>query len=421
MIRSDMGMARAVTALAAAALIGACAEDPDIITSPTPSGGERFASYVALGNSITAGYQSGGINDSTQQQSYAKLFAAAAGAAYVYPSLAKPGCPPPVDNFQTQTRVGGAAAPPCALRTSGSGAVALNNVAVPGATAVDLLATTSASSNALTTFILGGRSQVERALMAGPTFVSVWMGNNDVLAAGVSGILVPLAGVSPGLTPAADFTASYDAGIDSLVRGAPGLEGVLIGVVNVTNAPVLFPVQALFNPAFKAGFDAFTGATSPADATVIHPSCTPTTTALISFQIVSQIRLYRANPATGHPPVIACAPGAVPGTPVGDIFVLDAAEIATVTTTVAAYNAGIQAKAAALGFAYYDPNPTLLAARADPTQISTVPNLASATAPFGTWMSLDGAHPRLPAHQAVANGIITAVNATYGTTIPAIP
>jgi hypothetical protein len=50
-----------------------------------------------------------------------------------------------------------------------------------------------------------------------------------------------------------------------------------------------------------------------------------------------------------------------------------------------------------------------------------VPNLASPTEPFGSWMSLDGAHPRLPAHRAVANGMVEAVNATYGTTLPVIP
>ena len=36
-----------------------------------------FARYVSMGNSITAGFQSGGINDSTQQQSYAVVLAKA--------------------------------------------------------------------------------------------------------------------------------------------------------------------------------------------------------------------------------------------------------------------------------------------------------------------------------------------------------
>ena len=32
-----------------------------------------FKNYVSIGNSITAGYQSGGLNDSVQQASYARL------------------------------------------------------------------------------------------------------------------------------------------------------------------------------------------------------------------------------------------------------------------------------------------------------------------------------------------------------------
>src|SRR5215217_9510805 len=64
-----------------------------------------FRNYVAIGNSITAGYQSGGINDSTQRQSYAVLLARAMGTRFAYPSLAMPGCAPPLTNLLTQTRV----------------------------------------------------------------------------------------------------------------------------------------------------------------------------------------------------------------------------------------------------------------------------------------------------------------------------
>src|SRR3989454_9627001 len=44
---------------------------------------EMFARYVSMGNSITAGFQSGGILDSTQQQSYAVLLAREIGRAHV--------------------------------------------------------------------------------------------------------------------------------------------------------------------------------------------------------------------------------------------------------------------------------------------------------------------------------------------------
>src|SRR2546429_8450728 len=87
-------------------LIGAaaCTDHAAKVLGPRPTNG-IFDSYVALGNSITAGYQSGGINDSTQAQSYAKLLAAQMGTRYAYASVAKPGCPPPLDNFNNQTRV----------------------------------------------------------------------------------------------------------------------------------------------------------------------------------------------------------------------------------------------------------------------------------------------------------------------------
>ncbi|HTD69913.1 MAG TPA: hypothetical protein VK647_05630, partial [Gemmatimonadales bacterium] len=52
-------------------LVAACQND--VLNSPgVPpyAGGAMFQRYVAMGNSITAGFQSGGINDSTQRRSY---------------------------------------------------------------------------------------------------------------------------------------------------------------------------------------------------------------------------------------------------------------------------------------------------------------------------------------------------------------
>src|SRR5436190_1972078 len=81
-----------------------CSND-DLITPPVPQykGGPMFQRYVAMGNSITAGFQSGGINDSTQQQSYVALVAGKMGSPFYYPSLTKPGCPPPIDTVFTAT------------------------------------------------------------------------------------------------------------------------------------------------------------------------------------------------------------------------------------------------------------------------------------------------------------------------------
>src|SRR5262245_27974492 len=89
--------------------------DNESLMPPNPTAGSRFARYVALGNSITAGFQSAGINDSTQLQSYANLVATQMGTTFNMPLLNRPGCPGPYTNVFTQARVGGATAPPCAL------------------------------------------------------------------------------------------------------------------------------------------------------------------------------------------------------------------------------------------------------------------------------------------------------------------
>lgn len=410
MIRSGNTI-RAVASAALVMLATACADNgPTDVIPANVAADPIFNSYVAIGNSLTAGYQSGGIDDSTQQRSYASLLAQAMKTRYVYASLAGSGCPPPIVNFQTQARLGGGTSTTCSLRNPNT-AVALNNVAVPGATSLDPSSISTSASNTLTTLILGGKTQVAKATDANPTFVSAWIGNNDVLGAAVSGILVPTAGVSAGVTSQAAFKANYDAMVNGL-RAIPTLKGaILIGVLNVAGVPALFPVAALQNPAFKAGFDQFAGG-----MTTVLPNClsAPGNQALISVSILAQMH------SGTHPLVVGCAKNSVPGTLIGDIFILDSAEQASLAATVAGYNTIIQDAATANGWAYYDPNPLLVTLKTPGTGcINNVPDLANATAPFGACISLDGIHPTVVANQQVAAALATAINTAYGTTIAA--
>lgn len=400
-----------VAVIGAAAALLACSENTDLLGTGTATGGDIFKSYVALGNSITAGYQSGGILDSTQRQSYAKLLAGQMGTQYHYAALAAPGCPPPISNGLTGARLGGTTAPPCALRISSSVTDILNNVAVPGARVLDPISATTVASNALTTFILGGKTQVQRALDANPTFATIWIGNNDVLEAGASGILVPVAGVSPGIVSTqAQFQTSYDAMIQQLTDSEPNLKGVLIGVVQVAGIP-LYSSGALIasSPTIQAGITAAAG-----KPVVIDPNCTGSASLVSVPQLIIQIR------ANTHPPLISCQAGSVPGTLVGDLFVLDATEQATLAATITGYNNYIKSKADAIGFGYYDPN-VLLAAQKATNAIPAFPNFASSTATFGTLISLDGIHPAAAAHKLIANGLIDVINTKYGTTLAPVP
>ena len=434
----NKGLWRTAAVLTAGAIIASCTGSDNDVLGPKPTGANAiFQSYVALGNSITAGYQSTGINDSTQRRAYPVLLAQQMGVAFRYPQLAGRGCVPPVINFATQARAGTGSGPTtCDARTSTTSDL-LNNVAVPGAAVIDLMdADGTANSNALTSLFLAGKSQVQKALQADPTFASIWMGNNDVLPAAVSGILVPFAGVSPGVTSQSAFESAYNAATDALMQGAPDLKGVLLGVVHVTNAPIFFRASLLLpavaaNPVY-AGFNAATGysATGTAGQQVpvtVDANCTGSN-ALVSFRIVSQIVAYRSNPAaTGaHPPHIACsAPATGYPSPVGEIFILSDPEIAALTAAVNAYNAYIQAEATALNFAYVNPN-VLLDSLRTAGQLPVFPDLLAPTYTFHgtgcaattcTWVSLDGVHPSDRAHRAITNHIINAVNTKYGTSL----
>jgi lysophospholipase L1-like esterase len=398
-----------VAALAVAVVAMACASSDKAIGPNPPAGGEIFKSYVALGNSITAGYQSGGINDSTQRQSFARLLADQMGTQYHFASLAKPGCPPPIVTFPA-TRLPPAVA--CALRDTLSVTDVLNNVAVPGAVSFDPIATSSPASNALTTFILGGRSQVSRALMARPTFATIWIGNNDVLGAGASGLLAPgvVAGQNGLLSTLATFTASYDAMIKQLTDSAPGIKGVLIGIVQVGGIPTLSAGDTIFkaSAANRTAMNAIAGT-----PVAVGADCNGSTA------LVNVPSLLGAVRAAQHPALISCTKNS-PAAPVGDIFVLDPTEQAQLAAIITSYNNYIATKAAAIGFAYYDPNPLLAASRAS-NAIPRFPNFTNTGATFGSLISLDGIHPAGPAHRLIANELITVINAKYGTTLAPVP
>ena len=406
-----------VAALGVVVGLAAC-EAKDTVLGPTTIGtGDIFHSYVAIGNSITAGYQSGGINDSTQRQSYARLLAIQMGTRYRYASLAGRGCSPPIVNGLTGALPAGTTSTTCDLRATSSITDVLNNVAVPGARVLDPISTSTVASNALTTFILGGKTQVSRALDAKPTFVSIWIGNNDVLVAGLTGLITPGGPFnatfdSPGIVSTEpQFEASYDAMIKQFTDSARGVKGVLIGVMQVSLVAALTPGSVIAaSPAIQAGINAATGKT-----VFIHPNCTGSTS-LIYVQ-----KMLQLIAAGTLPPAIVCQPNTAGfPAPVGDALVLDPAEQTTLSAAINAYNAYIAAKAATIGFAYYDPNPLLAALKANGT-VPAFPNLASSTATFGTVFSLDGVHPAAAGHVLIANQLVGVINTKYGTSLALVP
>lgn len=403
-------------ALLLPALAG-CFEDdslkpPD--TPPVPSGGPLFQNYVAMGNSITAGVQSAGINDSTQARSYATLLAQVMGTSFVMPRLNMPGCPPPFINNVTQTRVNlpGLPAPTgstCYLR---KGNQPPNDVAVPFARAVEALTNfaTPSRANALTLLFLGGRNQVQAMRDMNPTFVSLWIGNNDALAS-LTDLSNP--GRTDSVTDIGTFQTQYGMILDSIE--ATGAKGVLISVADVSVIPYASRGSTYWCIKNQPACGVFPAAFPP--TFTVDDNCAPG--AAISGSKGDSILVPWP---IGVPRIAAAAQGQATTLDCSvDADVVTPAEYANLRNAIQGYNQFIQSQAAARGFAYVDVNPPLLQAVGNGV-IPPFPDLTQAliggNVGFGPLFSLDGVHPSTLAHRLVADSVASAINQTYSTSLP---
>lgn len=384
--------------------------------APELSGGnELMRRYVSVGNSITAGFQSAGINDSTQRETYAVQVARRAGASFVIPELAFPGCPPPLVNNLTGEQVGPPLPTGCALRRDDPLPPVINNVAVPGAHAIDPLDNLDPTSNAnaLTTLILGGQTQLQALARANPTLVTVWIGNNDVLGALIDD-------ANPGnpaeITSQAAFEASYGSILNQI--DASGAPAVLFSVLDVTLIP--FASRGATYWCLSAGAAGACGVPPQLPpALTVDLSCAPSTAVPTSEGERTLIPWTK-----GIPRVLAAAQGA-PSTIdcTIDSEVVTPAELDAIQQAVVGYNGYIEAQAAASGgrYAYLDLGPAMLARVADgtiPPFPVIPPDAPNSPVTFGPYISLDGVHPTRAANTEVADSLVSILNRAFGTNIP---
>ena len=417
----------AMLALAALPLVVSCdLDDQTIGTATSPAVDPTFTTYSALGTSIGAGIQSGGINDSTQRESYVVLLAKQMGFTpnvnWFYPSFAGNGCPAPLVNALTGSRVGGVPVIPCGFRASSSIRPLVNNTSIPSlrlAQALDVTVVPFGPTDTLklAQFIVGSRNPMDVVDATNPTFITVELGGNDVLGAATRG--------DPALlTPAAAFDASVDALV--LRLNATGAEVAIANVPNVTSIPHFarasvawclkngpacgFPAAAPFN---LANFT-IDNSCAPAVAGGIGDTyLLPFTSLGAMLQHSSAGRAVVLNCGTDVATVVPAAGAAAVPVPT-----LTAAEVTTIQAAVASFNAKIAAVATANNYALVDFNALLTAQAAN---IPVFPSLSTPTTLFGTLFSQDGIHPNAAGHKLIANAFIAAINAKFGTTLAVIP
>jgi lysophospholipase L1-like esterase len=355
----------------------------------------NFATTVFLGDSLTAGYQSGSLLDTQQVHGWAPDVAAQAQFSIVQPLIAYPGAP----NVLQLTSLG---PPPVIAPVTGTTtgrdnfAIQPTDLAVPGAFVNDVLTTVplpnpTAGQQQINQLVLGfpglgygqAYSQLQWAIKLQPTTIFLWIGNNDALVA-------DLTGTPNSMTSVANFTAQYTSLIQQLST-LTSAHLVIANVPDVTLVPYLQPAALVL-----AQYSAVTHQPISALSALLGITAGD----FVTPQGLTEINAILTN--TQKPPI-------------SDAGVLTAAEAATVRTQVNAYNQVIAQQAQSVKATQVDINALFTKIA---TSGATINGYTGTTGFLGGIFSLDGIHPTNTGYAIVANTFIDAMNTGLGTKIP---
>lgn len=224
-------------------LIWSC--DPEIEVPSASSGSLDFTTYVALGNSLTAGYLDNALYQEGQLNAYPAIIAdqlrPLGMEAFNLPLVPEGNGINTLSQGRLQLQAAGGSFLPAA--TSGD-AQALaepvtpgpyHNLGIPGAKSFHLLAPGYGSASGNPFFErMASSNQItvlEQALNLNPTFFSLWIGNNDVLGYAVAGGVDSL----DSITTKPVFTAAITETINQLKN--TGAKGVIANIPDVLDIP----------------------------------------------------------------------------------------------------------------------------------------------------------------------------------------
>lgn len=385
----------------------------------------NYSNYVALGDSLTAGYSAGALTKYYQDYSFPEILAKQFGiTSFQQPTISDPG----IGSYGTVLRLtaltlGPTGVVPVIGPTPGASgqplnatlATPYNNLGIPGALAGDLATKTGNIMNLLTGHINpatlmfdivlrdGQHTALEQAISLNPTFVTVWIGNNDVLGAALAG--VALEGVT--LTPKAVFQQEYATLIGGLRQYLPNAGIVVATVPDVTAIPFVTTIKPyLVNPA--------TGAHIPLLGEAGPLTESDYVTLGASALLAQGIGIPTAAGGTGLP----LPEGSVDATGLHTGVILRAGEIAAIEARTADINGIITATAAQFNAKVIDVNAIFANIVAHGILVGGI-QLGPAFLTGGIF-GYDGVHPQRLGYAVLANEMIKVLNVAYGTKVPQV-
>ena len=446
-------------------------ENPPVTVTPPAltAGSANFSNFVSIGNSLTAGFTDGALFMASQEHSFpntlAKKFALVGGGSFTQPLMN--------DNFGGLA-LGGTRLTQPRLVFGGAGPVPLesvigpvtvttdlavnnptgpfNNFGVPGAASFHLVAPgygnianlAAGLANPYFVRMTGATPDatvMELAMAQSPTFVSLWIGANDVLG-------YALGGAATGApTPQTVFDGAM-----ALVMGSLGdVQGVMANIPYVTSIPYfttvshdVVPLDAATAGAVNSAYAAYNAAVQglvgippvmmtqeEADSRMINFEESDNNAVVIMDETLSDLTVFdpaliSMRQATMDdllilPSASFIGTEAVPGNPLtvngvaiplADNWVLIPSEQDEIRTAIDGFNATISSSANAAGFAFVDANAVF-------QQMSTggYPDgefILTSDLVTGGALSLDGVHGTARGYALVANLFLQAIDATYG-------
>jgi len=423
----------------------------------TSGGSANFSNYIAVGNSLTQGYQDGGLHNEYQQQenSYPAIIAKQMETSFLQPMVEGAG-----SGYRKLTSLAPDIIPVSPEASWGAAGWSTwdktkqyNNMGVAGILLRDCVSGGTGNTLYAAANPYGGyqdlqtKTYLDNVTASNATFFTNWLGNNDVLSWATSGGFDDANGI-PGfsaLTPAGEFRTKYDAILSAFQT--MGAKGVCATLADVTAIPFFttvphnpIPLDQANAAALNSAFAAYNtvldnlvlaGAISSSEATQrkINFVAGATNAILIEDESLTDLTPYlpanspyiKTRQATAADLILLTSSdtiGKVIGgdptkkygvtIPFSDTFVLTEDEVTEVQTRTLELNAEIRASAAANG------NVAVVDMYAVMFELQKGMNFdgVSYTANYikGGAFSLDGVHPNSRGYAIIANKFMETIN-----------